>query len=143
MKYTNIMERLKGKRWVLYVLTQEELASYVKHDPLQCWTTIKTNQFVLHLAIFQKNVFVWTHGQMSENVSENSTGKCCCTQEGCIVAHQCREPFIVNSISFRNSFLCCCVKFKGNLGEGVVYDGRRGKIWEKKEAKNKTELVIK
>ena len=36
LKYTNIMERLKGKRWVLYVLTQEELASYVKHDPLQC-----------------------------------------------------------------------------------------------------------
>lgn len=36
LKYTNIMELLKRKRWVLYVLTQEELASYVKHDPLQC-----------------------------------------------------------------------------------------------------------
>ena len=71
----------------------------------------KNKPICIALTNFEKNASVWTHGQMSENVSKNSTGKCCCTQEGGIVACQCREPFLLDSIPFRNSFLCYYVKF--------------------------------
>ena len=103
----------------------------------------KNKPICIALTNFEKNASIWTHGQMSENVSKTPLVSAVAPRKVVQLHISAENPSFWTLYPSKIVFCVIMWNFKENRGEGVGYGGGRGKIWERQEEKNKTELVIK